>query len=438
MKTISFKIEYTNRESINYDSRVYSSIMRYSLELFFKGLTTTQVYQNVCSKFKLNSHLCNCALREGYGIYKAELLKQKEFKKNNKIYHKPAFGNLIKLAKGLITKDEYNKQRNRGIFSEGENGCAKGNRLFQIDIQNYTVIYKRSRNEHIELKIKEKLSDKRKRILESLYLTMENKISPVSFRVKCDNLYISYDESIVESYKKFKNLKQNRILGIDLNPNYIGLSILEFQSDNSFQVIHKQVFDISNLNENCSTNKVKFELQQIDNEILKLCKHYKVSKLVVEDLKFKKSNKFWSKNLNRLCKNKFRYSTIKQHLNTLCNVYGVEFIEVNACYSSFIGNFCYGSNETPDMVAASIELARRGFKKFQKEWFYPLVVSTERIKEVLGNQWKKELKLAYKSWKTFFNQIKKLGLKYRFQLDGSKAVLSKNYCKKKTILYCFI
>ena len=47
------------------------------------------------------------------------------------------------------------------------------------------------------------------------------------------------------------------------------------------------------------------------------------------------------------------------------------------------------------------------------------------------------MKLAYKSWKTFFNQIKKLGLKYRFQLDGSKAVLSKNYYKKKVCLYAF-
>ena len=273
--------------------------------------------------------------------------------------------------------------------------------------------------------------------MESLYLTMENKVSPVSFRVKDDNLYISYDESIVEQYKRFKGLKQNRILGVDLNPNYIGLSILEFDKNNNFKIIHKRIFDLSELNEQ-STNKVKYELQQIDNEILKLCKHYKVSKLVVEDLKFKKSNKFWNKNLNRLCKNKFRYCQIKNHLQTLCNVYGVEFIEVNACYSSFVGNFCYGSVETPDMIASSIELARRGYKKFNKEWFYPPVVSTERIKEVLGNQWKKELKLAYKSWKTFFNQIKKLGLKYRFQLDGNKAVFSKDYYKKKTILYCFI
>ena len=266
---------------------------------------------------------------------------------------------------------------------------------------------------------------------------MENKVSPVSFRIKNGNLYITYDEIVIESYKRFKDLKRNRILGIDLNPNYIGLSILEFDNKDEFKVIHKQVFDITELNENGSTNKVKYELQQIDSEILRLCEHYKVSKLVVEDLKFKKSNKFWNKNLNRLCKNKFRYSTIKQHLNTLCNIYGVEFIEVNACYSSFVGNFCYGSNETPDMVSASIEIARRGFKKFSKEWFYPPLIDGERIKEVLGNQWKKELKLAYKSWKTFFNQIKKLELKYRFQLDGSMAVFSKKYYKKKVNLYRF-
>ena len=429
MKTVSFKIEYTNQESINFDSRVYSSIVRYAFNRLQEKHSTTLTYQDVIKKFDLNSHLCNCAIREAYGIIK-------RFKKDElpKKFH---FGDFKRFVKKLITKEEFKSSRNLGIFSEGENGCANGNRLFKIDPQNNSVIYKRSRNEHIQLVIKEKLSDKRKRLLELLYLTMENKLSPVSFRIKNDNLYISYNESIVESYKKYKNLKSNRVLGIDLNPNYIGLSILDFKEDNSFEIIHKQVFDISDLNDTEDKNKIKYELQQIDNDILKLCNHYKVSKLVVEDLKFKKNNKFWSKKLNKLCKNKFRYSQITSHLNTLCNVREVEFIEVNSCYSSFVGNFCYGSNTTPDMVAASVEIARRGFKKFNKEWFYPSLIAGERIKEVLGNQWKKELKLAYKSWKTFFNQIKKLGLKYRFQLDGSIAVLSKNYYKKKVSLYTF-
>ena len=149
---------------------------------------------------------------------------------------------------------------------------------------------------------------------------------------------------------------------------------------------------------------------------MKLCKTWKVSKLAIEDLKFKKSDKFWNKDLNRLCRNKFRYSFVKSHLNTLCNVYGVELIEVNAAYSSIIGNFKHGSESCPDMVAASIEIARRAYRKFQKGWIYPKIVNNQRIQEVLGNQWKKELELSYMSWKGLSGIIKKSKLKYRFQL----------------------
>ena len=100
--------------------------------------------------------------------------------------------------------------------------------------------------------------------------------------------------------------------------------------------------------------------------------------LAIEDLKFK-SNKFWSKDLNRLCRNKFRYSFIKQHLRTICSVYGVELIEVNAAYSSIIGNFIHGSVTCPDTVAASIEIARRAYKKFEKGWYQPKFISNKRL-----------------------------------------------------------
>ena len=131
--------------------------------------------------------------------------------------------------------------------------------------------------------------------------------------------------------------------------------------------------------QNRSKNKVHFELYEIDYHVLKLCKTWKVSKIAVEDLNFKKSTKFWNKDLNRLCKSQFRYSFVKSHLQTLCNVYGVELIEVNAAYSSIIGNFVYGSDHCPDMVAASIEIARRAYKKFQKGWIYPKIIKDQRI-----------------------------------------------------------
>ena len=386
----------------------------------------SELYRDVFSKFKIGSHFITSANREAKGI----IARFKEVTK----FH---FGGLAqsKLYKGLITKKDYKKARNLGLFSEGENGY-KGNRYFKIDIQNKSIVYKRSRKEHIPLAINQYISPKRRKILESIFICMENRICPITFKLKDQCLYITYDETVVEKYKQFKGLKENRVLGIDLNPNYFGLSVIEFNKDDSFKVIHKEVIDLSELNDQ-STNKVNFEIKQIGNKIIQLCDYFKCSTLSVEELNFKKSNKFWSKSLNRLCKNKFRYSTIKTHLQTLCNTYGVKFVEVNAAYSSFIGNLNYGNDSTPDMVAASIEIARRAYKKYLKGWFYP-ALNKERIKEVLMNRWKKDLELNFDSWKELFNQIKKSKIMYRFQLDGSLAVFRKFYRKTYIENYIFI
>jgi IS605 OrfB family transposase len=428
MKTIKLKISIPDewKALIESDQRIYSSIVRYSFNRLKEGIPIKNVYNDCIHKFKLGSHFINCANREAKGI----INRFKEIPK----YH---FGGsaLSRLYKGLITKAEYKKSRNLGVFSEGEVNY-KGNRYFKIDLQNKTIIYKRSKKEHIPLVINQWLRDKQIRVLESMHICMENKITPITFKLKEDCIFISYDETVVEKYKQFKSLKENRILGIDLNPDYFGISVIEFNKDDSFKIIHKEVIDISSLNDE-STNKVKFELQQINNKIIHLCNYYKCSTLSVEDLKFKKSKKLPTRYLNRLCKNKFRYSTIKLHLSTLCNTYGVKFVEINAAYSSVVGNLNYGNNSTPDMVAASIEIARRAYKKFSKGWFYP-ALNKERVKEVLINQWKKDLELNFNSWPELSNQIKKLGLKYRFQLDGSMAVFSKYYKKKFISLYRFI
>ena len=125
---------------------------------------------------------------------------------------------------------------------------------------------------------------------------------------------------------------------------------------------------------------------------------------------------------------------INTKLKMLSVIYVYELVEVNPVYSSFIGNLLYGNENTPDMIASSIEIARRGFKKYSKGWFYP-IFSIEHLNE----QWKQTLS-GIEDWKSAFNQIKKSKLKYRFQLIEliSKAVFSKNYKQNKIKLYCFI
>ena len=397
---------------------------RFAFKRFNDGLKNLTVYSKLTETYDVNSHLVNSVMRNAATL--ATLNKGKT------VY----FGKFKQFQRGLILKDELLESRNIGILSEGE-ANQKGNRLFSIDIENYKFVYKRSRKEHFDLEIVEKLNDKRQYILQKLQLLMSEKKIPVTFRLKKDKIYLTYDEHIVEKEKQFKKLFANRILGIDLNPNFFGISILEFDKKDTFKVIHKEVIDLTSLQEK-SKDKIHFELYELNHHILKLCKTWHVQKIAVEDLKFKKNNKFWSKKLNKLCRSQFRYSFVKRHLQTLCNTYGVELVEVNAAYSSIIGNFIHGSDTCPDMVAASIEIARRAFKKFQKGWIYPSYeISQQRYVEVLGNQWKEELELAYMSWKGLAGIIKESKLKYRFPLQPSKAVFSHSDIKSNQILYCF-
>ena len=429
MKTISFRFKYEDKklqEVLLEDSRICSAMKRFVFNRLKEKKSKVEINAELKEKFKCNSFLRNSEIIDGSMAFDSA-------KKRNcdKLY----FGKFKKFQKGLITKEEYKDSRNTGIYSVGE-ANQKGNRLFKVDVQNGKIIYKRACKEHYDLIIDEQLSPKRKALLCKIQSLMEEKKTPITFNVKNNYVYLTYDEKIVEKEKQFKNLMNNRVLGIDLNPNYFGISIIEFDDKNEFKILYKEAIDVSKLQSE-SKNKIDFELHQINHHILNLCKNFKVSKISVEDLKFKKNNKFWSKKLNKLCKNQFRYSMVKSHLSTLCSTYGVELIEVNAAYSSIIGNFVHGGDNTPDMVAASIEIARRSYKKFEKGWFQPGFVSKHRLMKVLGNQWKEELGQGYQSWKGLSGEIKELKLKYRFPLLPNHAVFSKFHNKRLLYFYVF-
>ena len=426
MKTLSFKFTTTEeaRLAIAEDSRVFSSMRRYAFNRMLNG-DKKDLNQQLKERFSCNCYLRSCAIRSA-----SSFLSTIE-DKDRKVY----FGKYKRFQRGLITKDEYKDSRNFGFISEGE-ANERGNRLFELDVENNRIVYKRNRKEHYVLNLVEKLDGKRKRIMEKLQTLMMGYKAPVTIRIKNDTLYVTYREEEVEKEKRFKNLFDNRILGIDLNPNYFGISVIEFNKKDQYKILYKECIDLTEL-QSKSKNKIKFELYEINHHILRLCKCWHCGKLSVEDLKFDNKKKFWNKDLNRLCNNQFRFNIIKQHLQTLCNIFGVEMVEVNASYSSIIGNFRHGSETCPDPVASSIEIARRGYKKFQKGWFQPSFVSKERVKQVLGNQWKKELGLGYQSWKTLAGKVKELKLKYRFPLIPQSAVFSKHYIKACNTIHVF-
>ena len=213
MKTIKLPVNFN--ETIEDDIRVYSSVVRYSFNRFQEGFIIKEIYHNCCLTFNLGSHLINSANREAQSLYKRE---------GNK---KVIFGDFKRRVKGLISNEEFKNSKLRGLTSEGE--CPqKGNRHFKFDIFNNTIIYKRNRKEHIGLSLPS-LKKKVKEELLKVQILMEEKKIPVTIKLKNGYIFITFDESIVHNELKLKDLKSNRVMGIDLNPNYIGFGVLEFK-----------------------------------------------------------------------------------------------------------------------------------------------------------------------------------------------------------------
>ena len=432
MKTIKLKIK--NEVNLTKELKEFNSMVRYSFNRFQEGLKEKEIRSKVNELFKNNCWFNQCGIKVGQQLYKKH--------KDKKII----FGGkklLINYLKKLITKEEYSKAKLLPINIQGE-VCKKGNRLFNFDLMNSKIELKLSKKNHQEIEFF-KPNKNQFRELSKIQELIENKQLTLTVSLNNEYIWLTFDETLLEIKEKFQNLKSNRVLGLDLNPNSIGLSILEFNKNDEFKVIHKQVFDLSALNVTSKksskdksskylNNKRKFELIQVCYEINKLMNYWKCSKLVLEDLNIKSSNKGSGRAFNRLCNNVWNRNLVVNKLKMLSVIYGYELVKVNPVYSSFIGNLLYGSENTPDMIASSIEIARRGFKKYFKGWFYP-IFSIEHLNE----QWKQTLS-GIEDWKLAFNEVKKSKLKYRFQLQNYliNAVFSKIYKQKHINLYCFI
>ena len=152
---------------------------------------------------------------------------------------------LFKLrSHGSISKEEFELKRLSPLYSIGEetNPSVKCNRKFFIQDFN-TIIFKPYRKEKIELNINVS-SKKYKRYIELLKEHQELKDLSVTYKLNSEYIWISFNENILkDEVKQFKKI-ENRILSIDMNPNYIGWSIIDWINSEKFNVIDKGVLSI--------------------------------------------------------------------------------------------------------------------------------------------------------------------------------------------------
>lgn len=430
MKTV--KLTICNDVDVLDDMRTFSSIVRVAFNRFQDGLEEKEVRAYCNARFNHNSWFIQSAIKEGAALYKLNGDKHILFGGKN---------NLHQYLRGLIDKTTFKYKRMFPIGIQGEKRC-KGNRLFSFDLVNQRLIYKPNKERHVEIKflpMRTKIADELTIVQE---LVEQNKIT-VSIKLSEKYAWLTYDEALIKD-ERYKALQSKRHLGIDMNPNYIGLSVIEFDKNDEFTVLHKQVFDLSNLTISSGkastddtskyiTNKLKHETIAIAHEIGKLVNVWKCKTVAIEGLLIKPSDKKKGTYFNKLCNNKWERNIFVNKLKMLANLHKFTLVEVNPAYSSIVGNIAYGDENTPDMVAASIEIARRAYKKFDKGWFYP----SFNI-QFLDEQWKQTLGTV-ENWKELFRKIKETGLKYRFLLRDyiQNAVFSKNYIQKCYTIYTF-
>lgn len=430
---ITIKLPYKNTnekylETLLDSQRVQSNIVRYSFNRFQDGLKDNDIREQLrqIENLKIDSWFRQCGLLEAKQV----------FKRRGK--DKVIFGgkkNLIDYLKGKKTKEEFKEKRLLPLVSQGE-ANQKGNRKFALDIiKNNQIIFKSSKGNKFILQLPKLRLNYKKQLCYLETRCKENK-EAYSIKLTKDYISISFEEIKLQEQKI-----ENRVMAIDLNPNNIGYSICDYESENQ-KIIDVGVIEYRDLNKKLGlsskdtkqkhqNNKREYEQYQVVKFLIEKALHYKCEKFVIEGLSKLGGNADKGKGFNRLINNVWNRDLFKRSLKKHCNSFGIKFIDVNPAYSSIIGNTIY--NQYPDPACASLEINRRGQYKFQKDKFYPKVPSTE----VLNELWKQTLEKSFESWKELSGWLKKSGVKYRIPLDKCQESFSLKSIKSKVVLYNF-
>ena len=366
--------------------------------------------------------------------------------------------NYFQRLKNNISKEQFKLKRLSPIYSIGEviNKSVKGNRKFHIEQNLENISFKPNRKLNINLQLIG--LNKRKQILSKLYQKQERKEIKIAYKLDLEYIYIIFEETDIYNYEA-KFIK-NRVLSLDLNPNYIGWSIVDWKSESEFDVIKSGIYFIKKLNDKdfnlknkgynlesserkYISNKRKFETLQIVKNIVNKSIYYKCQLISIEDLNIKTSDKELGKRFNKLVNNSWCRNIFVNNLTKRCNIHNIKLLKVKPEYSSFIGNFLYRSLNLPDMILVSIEIGRRGYE------FYNQYIS--KIKQIKKNiiqpdlnmfNWLylkslEEFKLqpTYKDLVKLYYFFKKSKLKYRLSIDDFNLQFSSFYSNTSLIVF---
>lgn len=397
IKTI--KLPYKSNYNFDRILKQYSNVVRWSFNRFKENKSQKEIRllsKSLSNIELLNSWFIQCAILEGQSIYSKNLDNKVIFGSKKQFYRR---------IRNFISNNDLKLSRLVPLSIQGEM-YQSGNRSFNLDIiDNNRIIFKLNRTEHIPLELPNIRNNYLKDLIKLQHLNdVRQKQIGYTYSIKLDRefIYISFDEFKKESI----NLVNTRYIGIDLNPNEIGISI---KDNDKILEVRRYILNIENNNH----DKVKHEVFEISKKIFNLFKSYNCKFIFVEDLTIKSNNHNKGTKFNRNINNKWIRNDFIINLEKRIKSIDGYLYKVNSVYTSFIGNLIYNYD---DCINASLEVGRRGFELIilNNKKFYP-----DFNLSLVKDQWKEYFTNGVDTWRDLYLSIKNLGLKYRVSL-GSK------------------
>lgn len=317
-----------------------------------------------------------------------------------------------------------------------------------------------------------------KKELERVKIFQDTKQIPITYQLDTKYIYLSYEDSKINEINNYQK-KYNRIMAIDLNPNYIGYSIIDWIDNKSWKLVTNGIFDLTHFSIKSKELKhLKYELKllgkdgeertkiirdkilhlngQRDHETIEIVirlfnifKRFNCSLFGIEKLNLSSKDNLKGKRYNRLVINEWLRNNLVNQLEKRLDRLHVKVVKVLPNYSSFIGNLLYSNLNLPDPILSSIEINRRTYE-FNAQYIEKTKVksnviifpSFDRIKDQFTmplEGYSKEID-SVQWWKWLYGWFKNMRVKYRITLESVQNTrdFSKICIKNKVILYNFI
>ena len=458
--TYKFKYEANDdaKDFIMKCMKQYTSMLHYAYNRVIDGWTPKKIKDSLKTQLNnvelMDSAMAACAQQQASGI-------NEHIKSSDNPNRRIIFGgrkNYIRRCKGLISKEEYREKRISPLMSIGE-ANQKANRKFKINQDLHTVTFQINRYNHHTLTLKG-VYGKREKVLAKLYELQEKKEMPITYQLDREYVYLSFDETLVDKHTR-KRFVENRVMAIDMNPNYIGWSIVDWKGESEFSIVKSGVFSIKKINDIGEilskshtdsedprkiyiNNKRTYETYQISKKLINICLHYQCETFCIEDLDMKSKNEEKGRGYNRLVNSNWCRNKLELNLQKRCNIFDIKFLKVKPDFTSFVGNFLFRSLNLPDMVLASIEIGRRGYE-FNSQYI-------KKVKEIKRNIVFPDLG-AYRNFyaksleefdledgaglRDIYYGLKKSKTRYRLSLEQCGTEFSRCFSKRSLILKSF-